>query len=525
VIVEWQNVTNNWELDVQWYRAADYFIRNGYAWVGVGPQARGIHSTPNGLRAWNPTRYGTLDATAGGTITDDSLQWDIFSQAGKAIVSPRGVDPLGGLPGPRVIVATGDSQSSIHLATYLNAVHPLDPIYPGFVLGGPVGIPIRTDVQAKVLKVISEWDLIAAEARIRRPDTDRYVAWEIAGSSHSDYHNYVVNSPVRFRDVGVTGLLPGTSQCIDPTRSRNDLYLVYHAAYDWMFRWLNGAQPPSMREPIIVNYATNPLTLGRDRFGLAHGGIRLPDVTVPIALNSGWNAGGKPPTSDTTCQQAGTHVPFDQATLQSLYASHADYVAKVRAAAQRNVQEGFLLQADADRIVAEADASDVLAVPRPDGTVRVVEYFRTTTQQYFWTADLAERASLDTGGAGGVWFRTGASYFAWPREATVPTDTVPVCRFFGTPGLGPNSHFYTADAAECAAVKAAPQWIDEGVAFRARPLRAGTCSADHDTVMRFWKPGATPTLSRHRYVVNATSVPTLIAGGWTFEGPRFCVPR
>ena len=33
----------------------------------------------------------------------------------------------------RVIVATGDSQSSIHLATYLNAVHPRDPDTAWFV--------------------------------------------------------------------------------------------------------------------------------------------------------------------------------------------------------------------------------------------------------------------------------------------------------------------------------------------------------------------------------------------------------
>ena len=37
-----------------------------------------------------------------------------------------------------------------------------------------------------------------------------------------------------------------------------------------------------------------------------------------------------------------------------------------------------------------------------------------------------------------------------------PTACRAVCRFFGTPGKGPNSHFYTADAAECAKVKTLP---------------------------------------------------------------------
>jgi hypothetical protein len=360
VIVEWQNVTNNWELDVQWYRASEYFIRQGYAWVGVGPQRAGIHSTPNGLRAWNPSRYGTLDVTQGGTFTDDSLQWDIFSQAAQAIINPVGVDPLGGLPLPRVPIATGDSQSSIHLAGYLNAIHPLDPIYPAFVLGGPVFTRIRADIEPKVFKIISEYDLLAAEANNRRPDTVRFVAWEVTGSSHSDYHNFVVNSPVRLRDVGVTGTLPGTANCIDPARSRVNLYLVYHAAYDWTVRWLSGEQPPAMPVPITVtNFTTNPVTVARDSFGIALGGIRLADVSVPIALNNGWNAGGKPPTSDSTCQQTGTYIPFDQATLNALYRNHGSYVSKVAHATNDNVRDGFLLEEGGETIKDEAAESSV----------------------------------------------------------------------------------------------------------------------------------------------------------------------
>ena len=89
VIVEWFNVTNNWELDVQWYRSAEYFMRRGYAYVGVGVQRAGINGTPNGLRAWNPARYGTVDVSTNGAITDDSLKWDIFSQVAQAIKSAR----------------------------------------------------------------------------------------------------------------------------------------------------------------------------------------------------------------------------------------------------------------------------------------------------------------------------------------------------------------------------------------------------------------------------------------------------
>src|SRR5436190_3220041 len=115
VVVEWLNVTNNFELDVQWNRAYDYFIRQGWAYVGVGVQRAGIVTAGTGLRAWNPSRYGTIDVTQGGTLNDDSLKYDIFSQAGQAVLHPAGVDPLGGLPGRQLLIATGDSQSTSNL--------------------------------------------------------------------------------------------------------------------------------------------------------------------------------------------------------------------------------------------------------------------------------------------------------------------------------------------------------------------------------------------------------------------------
>jgi hypothetical protein len=519
VIVEWFNVTNNWELDVQWYRAAEYFMREGYAYVGVGVQRAGIAGTPNGLRAWNPSRYGTVDVTAGGAITDDSLKWDIFSQVGQAIVSPAGVDPLQGLAGSRTLIATGDSQSSANLAVYINTVHQLDPIYAGFVLGGPLGTQIREDANTKVLKVSSEWDVIAFEARSRQNDSANLVSWEVAGASHSDYHNFVANSPVRFRDVGVTGILPDTTNCVDPARSRVNLYLVYHAAYEAMARWIDTGAPPPSAGRIAVNFDTNPVTVLRDQYGNALGGIRIPDVTVPVARNTGTNAGGKGGTSASACAQAGTWVPFTDATLSSLYASHEDYVQKVQDAARISVQQGFLLQEDADRLVAEARRSDVLRVTGPNGEIMVWQYRRVLSDQYFLASDIAERASLETGGGNGDWFRTDVAFTAWQNTGTFPADTVPVCRFFGA-ASGPTEHFFTANPAECALLKSNPRWVYEGDTFRVRALAGDACPASHETVVRFYKPGATVAASRHLYLL-ARDTRTDVTG-WIREGPVFC---
>ena len=47
-------------------------------------------------------------------------------------------------------------------------------------------------------------------------------------------------------------------------------------------------------------------------------------------------------------------------SLEERYGSHAKYVAVVKAAAEKAVKERFLLREDADLLVAQAEASDVL---------------------------------------------------------------------------------------------------------------------------------------------------------------------
>jgi len=66
VVMEWQNVTLNHDLDAGWLESRDHLIRRGYAWVGVSAQHAGIDSPVTGLKAWSPNRYRTLDVTQGG---------------------------------------------------------------------------------------------------------------------------------------------------------------------------------------------------------------------------------------------------------------------------------------------------------------------------------------------------------------------------------------------------------------------------------------------------------------------------
>src|ERR1043166_4729454 len=86
VVVEWNNVTSGHDLDIDWYQIHDYLIRGGYAWIGVTPQRVGVEA----LKVWNQNRYGTLDVTDVGAITNDALSFDVFADVGRAARAPKG---------------------------------------------------------------------------------------------------------------------------------------------------------------------------------------------------------------------------------------------------------------------------------------------------------------------------------------------------------------------------------------------------------------------------------------------------
>jgi hypothetical protein len=172
-----------------------------------------------------------------------------------------------------------------------------------------------------------------------------------------------------------------------------------------------------------------------------------------------------------------------------------------------------------------------------DAPASVVEYFNAGLGHYFVTADPTEIASLDAGAFGGAWARTGSSFKAWQTGATL-AGSAPVCRFFGTDRyrangtrIGPNSHFYTGDAAECAYVKTAwpslasdgipyPAWTFESNAFVVRPPFGGGCPALTQPLYRTYNNGANGD-PNHRYASNPSTLHAMT--GWVFEGLVMCV--
>src|SRR5260370_10410960 len=247
VLVEWLNVTNGFDADNTWFFSWEHILKEGYAWVGVSAQEVGVAR----LQTWNPTRYGSLDVTQGGTITGDDLSYDIFSQAGQAVTQPMGVDPLGRLKARRAI-AIGESQSAFRLATYINSINPLANEYHGFLVLSTLGNFIRTDLSVPVWKILTEYDVENSEASVRQPDTAQFRTCEIAGSSHVDQHLRRSREALELRDFSTPTTASSAEailapQCAVPSiGTRVPTHYIVGHAYDLLVRWIaNGVPPPS----------------------------------------------------------------------------------------------------------------------------------------------------------------------------------------------------------------------------------------------------------------------------------------
>jgi Alpha/beta hydrolase domain len=129
---------------------------------------------------------------------------------------------------------------------------------------------------------------------------------------------------------------------------------VLSAALDGLTTWVKRGRIRGRSAPRLDVVTGPPPSITRDARGNALGGIRTPQLDVPIATLSGL---GQPPGG--FCAIFGTTVPFDAATLSTLYPSHAGYVTAIAKAAGRAVRARHLLRADAPAIRAAAMASDV----------------------------------------------------------------------------------------------------------------------------------------------------------------------
>ena len=140
------------------------------------------------------------------------------------------------------------------------------------------------------------------------------------------------------------------------------------------FNYSDGSGIPTVTPPKIKR-VIRMLVPRVDADGNELGGVPVVLNDAPLGTYLGWNitvGGARPFHAGQICNYAGGMIPFARTraerlasndprpSLEERYGTHAGYVDAVRAAAQKAVKEGFLLQADADALVKQAAASNVL---------------------------------------------------------------------------------------------------------------------------------------------------------------------
>ncbi len=354
VLAEWQNVTAGFDLEPQWDGNPYATMKAGYVYVAVDAQTVGI----TGLKTYNKERYGSLEVGP----SSDALSYDVYAATLKAIRGDgTGVKPLGNLtPLVTNVTATGASQSCSKLATYYNKVAPLQEIADDYLLTDCTNA-VREDISHKVLRVISEFEAKVEQTEAEYPANPNLRHWEAAAGSHVPWMVQADWGPEIERDVG-----PAESFCSKtPILSTVEWPYTVDAGTKELIAWQEGGSPPPAAPR---GQYVNSKTLAKNSLGIQLGGLRLPEVEVPIVVDSAENSAHAAPNPfpfSAFCTLLGQHQPLSEAQLSTLYSDYGDYVDKVKADAEKLEGEGFLLQEGVQRIVDAAEEYPNLRPTQP----------------------------------------------------------------------------------------------------------------------------------------------------------------
>lgn len=370
VVVEWLNVSGGLDANPDWAYTVEEITRRGYAWVGVSAQHIGVEGgevavglpaagalAGSGLRRFDPERYGSLHHPG------DAYALDIFTQVGRALRGDDAGDVLGDLV-PTRLLAAGESQSGFMLTTYVNGVEPLAHVFDGYLIhsrGGaaaPLGEPgkgikiattvlgdpikIRTDLTTPILILESESDVVSVlnYKAAEQDDTELIRVWEMAGTAHVDLH--------------VLGPIAETAGC-GATINSGPHHFIAKAALRALDTWVREGKAPARADRLATNAAGD--SYERDDLGIVKGGIRTPQVDVPVDILSSVPG----PNSSTVCLLMGSTVPIANAQLATLYPSRDQYLKAFESSTDHSIDAGFVLAEDRDAMLADAQPNRIPA--------------------------------------------------------------------------------------------------------------------------------------------------------------------
>jgi hypothetical protein len=360
--LEWLNVSAQTDLDPVWAMSYDTIMRRGYVWVGVSAQKQGVDGSPLAAKEWDPVRYAMLQHPG------DAFAPDIYTQVGQALRVNAG-GAFGGLK-LKYLIGTGESQSGGFLRDYINGYYDVAwRVFDGFLpqmvvstIPALVSVPstpsMKTDaVPTLVVNGESESGTISMSS------AGSYRIWEVTGSSHGDPRqtSYAGAELARVTAGPSTDQYdpenpPATGYGEDSSRTQCPVQpsvfptrYAHHASLVAIDSWVRGGEAPKG-----YSFARNAAgAIFRDPTdGNVVGGVRLPPITVPIAVYTG-----------NHCFLLGDHVLYAADRLRALYPTHDDYVAKMAAAVKSAIARKIMLPEDAPELLANARRSSIPVPP------------------------------------------------------------------------------------------------------------------------------------------------------------------
>jgi hypothetical protein len=402
VVVEIINMSAGYDWTAVWSALWERVLKDHDVYIG-------ITSKPNvlpGLEQFDSARYSELswanpvpaDQQTCGSLPGDpgynpnlsklyenGLVWDVLTQAGRLLKSNDRDNPLG--RAAKQVILSGESQSSNFLLTYYRYFTPAavlgngKPVYDAYFAETQVGIagspinqcaptsnplpaddPQRTTFPQRSIPWIginSNWDYPGVRGWTAPPDSNtksnKVRFWELASSNHGWEWQYLYGDAAKddllkagFWDPATYDWSCGVNNPEVP------FYMAEKAAYEELKRWAAGGAPPP-RAPRILTHPSDTIdTTLYDGLGNAIGGLRFPMVQAPIAT---FGPGQYALTGDCTDQI----VPFDAATLSSLYPTKAIYLDQYRRATQALLTDGFILKEDVEPLM--QIARNVTSIP------------------------------------------------------------------------------------------------------------------------------------------------------------------
>ncbi|MCW2796093.1 alpha/beta hydrolase domain-containing protein [Nocardioides sp.] len=342
VLLDWVNVTAQFENAVDSMEAREMLLREGFAFVHVSAQAAGLCCTPLTPQGWDPLRYAAISHPG------DQYSFDMFAQVARAMRTHKAghLDPMGGLRVRRVLAA-GQSQSADRLYNYVRTTQAATGVIDGFLIHGGGQKRFPRTLTVPVLHLLSD-----REASPQGPSNDpRYRMWEVAGTAHSDYwigYQSVFGLTPRLVDLppqdrgdyratisaaGNYGQIPAPLDvaCI-VAGATMPMHYATSTALHQLDRWVRTGKAP----PVTPRYTFRAGKLATDRHHNTRGGIRLPPIEVPVASYR-----------STACPLGGLTIPFGNPKIRALYPSFDVYQAQMRKATDTAVRRGWLLRPDA----------------------------------------------------------------------------------------------------------------------------------------------------------------------------------